>query len=484
VLEAVAAPGFARLLSDLLKDSDAQVRITALRAVGQAKSAGLWHKAIELLADLDDRVNRTASDVIPLAGDAAITGLVKLIDSEETSYATKRRAAHAMGEIKSIAARNALVSCLSRSHLDMSHAVLSAMPTGIVDFDERIHEVLVSEFYKAVHRSGQAMAWRLSLTEAPLPGVDPVLTRALADQIAGEIKNICRLITLLYPESGLDAAWHSLMNGDASKNAFALEAIETSVDRIYRPVVLAMLEHKTDADRLKALPSEFKPRTMPVAAEVAAAIVGAAPDKVLSWTRAAALYTIIRTGGSVSKDPHDLLDNEICSEILQSHSSGGTMLTIEKVLALRNAPIFRDVPEEHLVDVAHRAVPVELEDGAVLFERNDTGNSMFVVVSGKLRVYIGDKTLAEISSGNVVGEMAAVDPEPRSASVLALERSLLLRISHSSLEQLMDRDPYVARGIIKVLCSRLRSSAAAATVAIPAPPAPPVLSEIHIPAEL
>jgi hypothetical protein len=219
---------------------------------------------------------------------------------------------------------------------------------------------------------------------------------------------------------------------------------------------------------------------MPVAAEVAAAIVGASADLVLTWTRAAALYSVIRTGGHVSKDSHDLLHNEICREILQSESSGGTMLTIEKVLALRSAPIFRDVPEEHLVDVAHRAEPVELEDGAVLFERNDKGNSMFVVVSGKLQIYVGDKTLAEISAGNVVGEMAAVDPEPRSASVRALEQSLLLRISHSSLEQLMDRDPYVARGIIKVLCSRLRSSsAAAATVTLPAPPVPSVPAEIQ-----
>ena len=147
------------------------------------------------------------------------------------------------------------------------------------------------------------------------------------------------------------------------------------------------------------------------------------------------------------------------------------MLTIEKVLALRSTPIFRDVREEHLVDVAQRAEPVELEGGAVLFERGEEGNSMFLVVDGKLKVHVGDKTLAELTAGQVVGEMAAVDPEPRSASVHALEQSLLLRISHSNLELLIDHDPDVARGIIKVLCSRLRDGSPANESAIlPAPP--------------
>jgi CRP-like cAMP-binding protein len=127
---------------------------------------------------------------------------------------------------------------------------------------------------------------------------------------------------------------------------------------------------------------------------------------------------------------------------------------------LRNTPIFSAVREEHLVDVAQRAEPVELAKDAVLFNAGDMGNSMFVVVDGRIRIHIGDKTLAELGPREVVGEMAAVDPEARSASVSAMESSLLLRISNQNLELLIDHDPDVARGIIKVLCFRLRQSAA------------------------
>jgi CRP-like cAMP-binding protein len=136
------------------------------------------------------------------------------------------------------------------------------------------------------------------------------------------------------------------------------------------------------------------------------------------------------------------------------------MLTIEKVLILRNTPIFSAVREEHLVDVAQRAEPIELAQDAVLFHQGDAGNSMYVVVDGRIRIYAGNHTIAELGAREVVGEMAAVDPEARSASVCALEPTLLLRISNQNIELLIDHDPDVARGIIKVLCARLRLSGA------------------------
>lgn len=133
-----------------------------------------------------------------------------------------------------------------------------------------------------------------------------------------------------------------------------------------------------------------------------------------------------------------------------------TMLTIEKVLILRNTPIFDSVKEEQLVDVAAHAEPIELGAGTTLFERGQAGNAMYVVVEGRIKAHIGEKVLAELGPNDVVGEMAALDPEPRSASVTAIEPTLLLRISNQNLQLLIDHNPDVARGVIKVLCARLR----------------------------
>lgn len=65
--------------------------------------------------------------------------------------------------------------------------------------------------------------------------------------------------------------------------------------------------------------------------------------------------------------------------------------------------------------------------------------------------------VGELGERNVVGEMAALDPEPRSASVSALDDSLLLKLTSEDLDLLMSEDVEVARGIIQTLCRRLRS---------------------------
>ena len=134
------------------------------------------------------------------------------------------------------------------------------------------------------------------------------------------------------------------------------------------------------------------------------------------------------------------------------------MLTIEKVLILRNTPIFDSVKEEQLVAVAECAESIELSAGTTLFQRGETGNAMYVVVEGRIKAHIDGKTLAELVPHDVVGEMAALDPEPRSANVTAIEPTLLLRISNQNLQYLIDHNPSMGRGIIKVLCARLRKA--------------------------
>jgi CRP-like cAMP-binding protein len=82
-----------------------------------------------------------------------------------------------------------------------------------------------------------------------------------------------------------------------------------------------------------------------------------------------------------------------------------------------------------------------------------------VVVSGRVRVHRGDRTLVEQGAGSVVGELAVLVPEPRSASVTALEPTLLLRVRKIVLDELLSDRPELASAVIGVLVARLRSGA-------------------------
>jgi CRP-like cAMP-binding protein len=148
------------------------------------------------------------------------------------------------------------------------------------------------------------------------------------------------------------------------------------------------------------------------------------------------------------------------------------LLMIEKVLILRSVGIFSHVRESSLSQAAQSVREVEFKAGETVFEAGDFGDALYIIVNGRLKVHIGDKVIAEVGERQVVGEMAALNPEPRSASVTALEDSLLLRMSSANLERLIGDDVRVARGIIHELCDRLRKANAAASAAKAPEPEP------------
>lgn len=138
------------------------------------------------------------------------------------------------------------------------------------------------------------------------------------------------------------------------------------------------------------------------------------------------------------------------------------LLTIEKVLILKSVKIFSSVPEAQIVDLATISETVEYDAGEMIVSQGDLGSSMYIVANGKVRVYEGDKELGILGGRAVFGELAALDPEPRAASVEAVEDCTLLRLDGESLYDLMTGNKEVTRGIVHVLCDYARRNLALA----------------------
>ncbi len=134
------------------------------------------------------------------------------------------------------------------------------------------------------------------------------------------------------------------------------------------------------------------------------------------------------------------------------------MLTIEKVITLKSVSFFSEVPEDSLVEVAAVMEEVECRAGSEIFHQGDLGTSLYVIVSGKVKIHLGERQLVLLGERQVFGELAALDPEPRSASATATEDCLLFRLDRDSLYELMSQHIEVAQGVIRVLCQRLRKS--------------------------
>ncbi len=134
------------------------------------------------------------------------------------------------------------------------------------------------------------------------------------------------------------------------------------------------------------------------------------------------------------------------------------MTTIDRVVALQRVPLFADVPGRTLASVAARASEVAVGAGQVVIEQGAVEDHLFALVRGRLVATEGDRVLRELEVGSTVGELAALAPEPRSATVRALTPSLLLRIDRPVLDELLADHPELARGVITSLVRMIRSS--------------------------
>ena len=134
-----------------------------------------------------------------------------------------------------------------------------------------------------------------------------------------------------------------------------------------------------------------------------------------------------------------------------------TMTTIERVIALQRVTLFAGTPGRILAAVARRASEVDVDAGELVIAEGTVEDHLFALVRGRLRVHQGDVTLATVEPGQTVGELAALVPEPRSASVTAAEPSTLLRIEKAVLDELLVDWPELASGIIAALVTTVRA---------------------------
>ena len=136
---------------------------------------------------------------------------------------------------------------------------------------------------------------------------------------------------------------------------------------------------------------------------------------------------------------------------------GDTQSTLDKVLILRTVPMFSESPDETLVEITAILEEVDVPAGQTIFQQGDLGSSMYIIVEGRVAVEVGGRVVNSMAKGEFFGEMTALDPEPRSASIIAIEDTQLFRIDQRPLYDLMTGRTEVLRGVVHVLCQRLRA---------------------------
>jgi len=400
-------------LAQLLRDGAADVRRSALDQLSLAPPGVAADMAERLLADPAPRVRASALERLAAAAPERTL---------EPSLAGMRDADPAVR----IAAGRALGAAGPRA---IEH-VLSALA------DPRTTDAGV-EAARRVHADGEA--------EPILAFVSAAATRARDDHdLAAAIPSDGEAEALLRDaimERGRRVARSALWA--ATMLATRRDAMETAIENLDGPGAqlanaLETLETAGDPALVRPLLSLWE-RAAPVGADAVDWLTRALADNDATIRRCADLVRARREGVTMSRST--------------------TIPLIERVLFLRQVPLFADLEATDLERVAEIAEERGFADGETIAAEGELGDELHIVIEGTIRVVQdrggSEHELARRTAGDVVGEMSLLTRMPRMASLVADGIVRAIRIGYREFESMLRERPDVALGVMRVLAQRL-----------------------------
>lgn len=129
---------------------------------------------------------------------------------------------------------------------------------------------------------------------------------------------------------------------------------------------------------------------------------------------------------------------------------------------LSNIPLFANLNHEDLVRIEARASEKTYPKGTVIIREGDPGEAMYLLLSGKIKVFVSDQqgkefVLAVLGAGEYVGEFALLDDEKRTASVETEEPSTFLILHKQDFVALLGEYPEMQMALLRNLIGRVRN---------------------------
>jgi HEAT repeat protein/ATP/ADP translocase len=515
-LKTLRAESASELIIDHLNDSDEQVRLKALSAIAQFMpdvSSALIEKLTTLLND-DPSIAvqmQAASTLAKLGfGERVVPNLMIWVYSKNvhTRIAAIRALAEAAPHLKFPMESKPLIKALEDSSVAVRYAAIHALAsftdstanTALVEHLNDAEPSLQSAAAEVLRqRDGESRKQVLEIFEKDNPAIDSALdalapgdpqilaplrqyaqreiirARKLRNQVAG-LSTSGRAVTFLRERLGLQSSMsegrliktvglfsnmHTMelvrksMNGTNPENrAAALEALDTIGDKQLAKGIISLLEEEPVPSNPSDVMTDLLKSTDP-------------------WLRILAVRSFPELGlrefipvlHQLKSDPDTLLQ-EAAYEALSQFGEVKPMATLktvsmlERILLLREIPIFSDLSPEDLKRVAEIAHEEWYPQNTIIFRQGDEGNMMFVIVEGRVQIVHKvdekEKILAERTHGDFVGEMAIIESAPRLATLRTQTDVRVLALDDETFKGILRERPEVSLAVLRSVSRRLR----------------------------
>jgi len=472
-------------LEPMLKDPDAFVRCRAavgLLRLGSHAEARDQLRSMAVMGEQDDRIS--AIRAMAEWGDLEALTLIQneLIDQYAPSP-VRRAAAIALGSYGSNA-----MAILLNTLADKDPGVREGAVLGLAHLGPQTLEGILTRLSDPASGEGALQAlshmpvhqatdqirayagehissglryndlWR-SVSANAKDGSLQLLADSLRDRARKDSLKALMALSLLNDRETISVAMDNLQSRDPNQRANALETLETVRDAsLIRP--LLDIWEPVDTSQANGHLNEL--------------LVDLCEHEPDEWLRACAAFAFTPASfaeaneklNHLAEKDADPFVREVATHNLRTGEPMDTIASLsimERILLLRRVPLLADLSPTDLKRVAAIATEHHFLDGEIIFEQDEPGDEMYVVVSGEVRVLVrdgkqGEKEVARRKVGETVGEMSVISGDLRSASLAAGGDVHLLCLDRKSFEGLLRERPEVSLAVMRMLCERLRQA--------------------------
>lgn len=406
-----------QLLLSALGDSSANVRRAAVFALADLKDVEISKALILHLNDPDEAVRGASAATLRGRGEEARNLLLKIFESDQPAIDSALDALES-GHPESLAPLRQFAE----------HEIVQARTLRNWAISLRLEGRAVSFLYQ-----------RLSIQASICEG------------------RVIKIIGLFGDMQTMEIVRKSLRGSNAENRAAALEALDTIGDQGLAKNIVNLLEEE---------PERSSPATV-IAALLKSGDV---------WTRALAVSAIAELNlrefipalHDLKSDSNALLQEAAIKSLSQfgevkPMDTLNTVSIFERILLLREIPIFADLSPEDLKRMAEIAREEWYPQNTDIFHQGDEGGMMFVIVEGHVHVVRNangrDQILAQRGPGDFVGEMAIIESAPRSATLHTQSDVRALAIDAETFKGILHERPDVSFAVLRSISRRLREMA-------------------------
>ncbi len=451
------------LLARLLKSEDPEERRIAIDSYGHVLENSDPNVTVRFNPKT---ILGVMNDPSPVVRREAIRAAAKLSWNESMESIAARLADEDAG-VRKIASeslkqawprsRSVIIPILEKMDAPLIDSTLDAVPPGDPDLRDELRRYIQGEVANIRH----LRMLLSSLPENHHGSATRLLEQTLHSREASCEERLIKAVGLFGNPRAMNLVRKSLNAGSANARAAALEALETLGDKEVTREILPMLDRG----------GMFKGE-QDLAMPVNDVILLLLKDKDY-WLRALAARSVPELALKefrpvlrvLMQDPAQFvrhaarnalarMDGEVKMKTMK------TLSTLERILLLREVPMFSKLSPEDLEKIAEIAHEQLFLSRSLLCKEGDPGNTLFIIVSGRVDVIISvgkkENVIASRGPGEFVGEMAILESAPRSATLKARGEVRVLVIEGDSFNSILMDRPEVAVSVLRHMSGRVR----------------------------